>query len=378
MLYPAVLLFATSAFGQIISSQPRLTLDQIAGLESAVRANPADRASRMRLLQHYLAAAQGHPDRVAHVLYWVEQFPADPTSSNPLFLVTPGQNANGHEAVRQAWARAIAANPTQSKVLLNAARFLQVDHPEEAERLLADAVGRAPDDRLLATNLGFHYALNLIGLVNGGGLARPDSSHTRALRDQARASLEASRHPIVLGAAGVALPNLFPVTPAAREQKGDRSVFELAARLMARAGELAPDEAALRGPMPLVEEYRAFQTQQQVGTILFREPAPVMSRPAVPDRIRVGGNVMAGKLIHKPEPAYPGLARESRIEGTVRLTLILAKDGTVEALQLISGHPILVPAAVEAARQYRYQPTLLNGQPVSVVTQVDVNFTVQR
>jgi protein TonB len=106
-------------------------------------------------------------------------------------------------------------------------------------------------------------------------------------------------------------------------------------------------------------------------------PPPVKKeeKPAV-QRIRVGGNVQAAKLVRQPKPVYPPLAKQARIQGTVRFQAIIGKDGTIQNLQLVSGHPLLVPSATEAVKQWVYQPTLLNGEPVEVVTQIDVNFTL--
>jgi protein TonB len=77
-------------------------------------------------------------------------------------------------------------------------------------------------------------------------------------------------------------------------------------------------------------------------------------------------------------PVYPPLARQTRISGTVRLHAIIAKDGTVQQLEVLSGHPLLVQSALDAVRQWRYQPTLLNGEPVEVDTTVDVIFSLNQ
>ena len=95
-----------------------------------------------------------------------------------------------------------------------------------------------------------------------------------------------------------------------------------------------------------------------------------------PNRIRVGGPVQAANLESKVDPAYPPLAKQARIQGTVRFNIGIGRDGGVVSLEVVGGHPLLIPAAAEAVRQYRYKPTLLNGQPVEVTTQVDVNFTL--
>jgi TonB family protein len=92
---------------------------------------------------------------------------------------------------------------------------------------------------------------------------------------------------------------------------------------------------------------------------------------------RIGGKVMAANLIHKVAPEYPSLARQARIQGTVRFAAMIGKDGSIESLNLISGHPLLVDAAKTAVQQWQYKPTLLNGEPVRVATTVDVNFALQ-
>jgi periplasmic protein TonB len=105
--------------------------------------------------------------------------------------------------------------------------------------------------------------------------------------------------------------------------------------------------------------------------------APPPPKPTI-TRITRGGNVQAAMLINKVAPMYPPLARQTRIQGTVRLHAIIAKDGTIQQLTVISGHPLLVQAALDAVRQWRYRPTLLNGEPVEVDTTIDVIFTLNQ
>lgn len=95
-------------------------------------------------------------------------------------------------------------------------------------------------------------------------------------------------------------------------------------------------------------------------------------------RIRQGGSVQAAKLVNRVQPQYPPLARQTRISGTVRLHAIISKDGSVQSLSVESGHPLLVQAALDAVRQWRYQPTTLNGEPVEVDTTIDVIFSLNQ
>ncbi len=103
-------------------------------------------------------------------------------------------------------------------------------------------------------------------------------------------------------------------------------------------------------------------------------PPPPPPKPKAPKRIRLGGQVQAAKLISKPDPIYPPLAKMARIQGSVRLEAVISRGGAIKDLKVISGHPLLVKAALDAVQRWRYQPTMLNGEPVEVVTQIDVNF----
>lgn len=105
------------------------------------------------------------------------------------------------------------------------------------------------------------------------------------------------------------------------------------------------------------------------------DPKPV-ERPS--DPVPIGGRVMMAKLTHQVTPVYPPLARQARVEGTVQLQAFIGRDGRIRDLQVTSGHPLLIQAAVDAVRQWVYRPTTLNGSPVEVLTTVDVNFTLKR
>lgn len=105
---------------------------------------------------------------------------------------------------------------------------------------------------------------------------------------------------------------------------------------------------------------------------------PSLSKPtAVPQRVRVSQGVSRGLLVYRVEPVYPPLARQAHIQGVVVLTAIIDKEGSIQNLQLVSGHPMLAPAAIEAVKQWRYKPFLLNGQSMVVETTVTVNFQLK-
>jgi protein TonB len=98
--------------------------------------------------------------------------------------------------------------------------------------------------------------------------------------------------------------------------------------------------------------------------------------PAAPQKAHAAPVVAGGNLIHDVKPQYPPQARQARIEGTVVLLAVIGKDGSVRDVQVKSGSPLLAQAAIEAVKQWRYKPYLLNGQPVEVDTQITINFTL--
>jgi protein TonB len=112
-----------------------------------------------------------------------------------------------------------------------------------------------------------------------------------------------------------------------------------------------------------------------IGGIISNAPMAV-PKVATPQRVRVSAGVTQGMVLHKVQPTYPPLARTARVQGSVILAAVIGKDGTIQNLHVISGHPLLTQAALDAVRQWRYRPYILNGEPVEVDTQVTVNFTL--
>lgn len=112
-----------------------------------------------------------------------------------------------------------------------------------------------------------------------------------------------------------------------------------------------------------------------LGGIISGTPTAV-PKAATPQRVRVSQGVSQGLLIHQVKPAYPPLARQARIQGVVVLQAVIGKDGNIQNLKVVSGHPMLAPSALEAVKQWKYKPYYLNGEPVEVDTTINVNFTL--
>jgi TonB family protein len=164
----------------------------------------------------------------------------------------------------------------------------------------------------------------------------------------------------------------------------------LSSRLPVRVGDILSEDTFVQ-TVAAVHEYdehlNVGTRTDQDGAVTFTIAAPGANaggtysfagepQPPVPGRITIGGNVQSAKLVQQPRPIYPPLAKQARISGVVKLAVVLNKDGSMQDIKVISGHPLLIPAALEAVKNWVYQPTLLNGQPVEVATQIDVNFTL--
>ena len=243
----------------VLRSRPLPSPQEIANLESRVLQSPEDIDARVELLQIYADTAPppayDNPARrsvrLQHILYLVERHPETAASASKAAYVYrsngPYANAGDHDAVRSQWLAAVQAHPTDKGVVMNAVKFLNVEDPEDAEEALRRAIAADLADREIAANLGFQYALEILGK------APEIASH-------ATAELEQSSNAIVLAGAGTALPNLAMRATAGRMV--DPKIFTLASELSARARKLAPDDADIQGPMPLIKYFSEFSVPE--------------------------------------------------------------------------------------------------------------------
>ena len=105
------------------------------------------------------------------------------------------------------------------------------------------------------------------------------------------------------------------------------------------------------------------------------DPPAIETRKPTEKKVeKVSEGVQQAQLVSRIEPRYPFLAVQTRTQGTVVLHAIISREGRIEELEIVSGHPLLVQAAVDAVRQWRYRPTFLNGEPVEIETSITVTF----
>jgi periplasmic protein TonB len=130
----------------------------------------------------------------------------------------------------------------------------------------------------------------------------------------------------------------------------------------------------------VVDSIPNFTTSLPRGAVpatVTRDVPPAAAPAPTETPRRIGGDVLEAKILNRVIPEYPAIARQMRLSGIVQLAGVIGRDGEVKSLQVISGHPVLVSAAIAAVKQWKYRPTLLNGRPVEVVAPITVNFTLR-
>jgi protein TonB len=166
----------------------------------------------------------------------------------------------------------------------------------------------------------------------------------------------------------VTLPNQIPAHPIMIEDP-------LAEAATSGSGPGVPGGTGIAAPGTMLDRFIASVAAVAIPRPVERAPeaAPAPS-PAAPIRVRAGGLVKDAVVIHRVEPVYPDLAKRARISGQVRLEGVIGTDGRIRELKVLSGHPLLTKAALDAVSQWLYRPTTLNGDPVEVIAPITVTF----
>ncbi|MBI5282414.1 MAG: M56 family metallopeptidase [Candidatus Solibacter usitatus] len=415
-----------------------LTEAQARDLETLVAMNAEDLEARTRLLWYYFSKANGE-QWAKHLTWMVARHPEAPVFDQEPAKVSGVRRLLADEALIERltglWRKATAEHPSDGVVLRHAAVFFSGMDAQAALDLLQRARLAAPQDQMVLNMLMMEY-MNAVSLASGPGAATGEALEfaRQALRD-----LERSGDPVILGQVGRTLSSRRS-GGLANETAGmaqSPEVFrEMGIRMLQRARMLEPGnpswgaylELAELGPTIVLSARPAVPRESRVmgggvtmritvgadgaildakpldgpealfaaaveaakserlkpsgkvydaaAVVVFQPPQLQLQEGNVPKRITVGGNVQESLLVTRVDPEYPPLARQARIQGLVRFTLIIGEGGGVLAATLVAGHPLLVQAAVDAVKQWRYRPTLLNGQPVEVVTQADVRFNL--
>lgn len=298
--------------------------------------------------------------RLEQIAWLVQNAPESALWASPLLQINaqgePLRDPSGYARVRELWLKQASSNREDDEIIGHAADFLKIADPEKSLELRMSIKKNANPASWLGENLGM-AALGVTGLDFELGLpaSATEKMPETPFAQKARSSLMATNDASLL-MAGLATVGI-----------GGKS--------LAKAGHLPAGYAEFCDALLT----KAKQIQPAITTSC--DPAgalPEYARDNSPLRIRVGGNVQAANLIKKVQPAYPPGARSRFIQGTVEFTAIIGKDGKIANLTLASGPLALYESARDAVRQWVYKPTLLNGNPVEVITRLDVNYTLSR
>ncbi len=344
----------------------QMTEGDVARMEAQLRSNPLDADTRMKLLFHY-SKGNNAEATARHAAFLVENQPelsgaviATQMLAGMLNLgmIDPQRSESELQRLAAIWKRHASERGNNAAVLANAAQILQLarDH-FDAEDCLQRARKLEPSNPRYLRQLAALYAGALLN-------PRPSEPFLTKVKTELDTTPDAG---LLLAVGEILAPGATPSyvkTPEQQRQyvESTKRRAVMAEQYLKRAQSFGADSARVQ---------QAFDRMAAAGSM-----KPEVN-PDPPKRITVGGRVQERMLVEQVAPKYPPLAKQARISGTVRFTALIGKDGYVESLTLVSGHPLLVGAAKEAVERWRYKPTLLNGEPVEVVTQIDVNFTLQ-
>jgi TonB family protein len=264
------------------------------------------------------------------------------------------------------WIKQSQAHPDDARVWANAERYFEPTDVALAAEYLKRAHQIDPRTPEYSTRLGDLYVRTLFARdlqMPDGRVMRDPFLADKDFVDHVRSDIESSDDLTMQLHVARSIAN-FPRTDANSPLN-----WVMAERILKKGESLDSSNRQWAETYNVLRETEAGRPPQQMQ-------ANGTQQIAQPGQIRVGGNVQSAKLVQQAQPQYPALAKQARIQGTVRFNVVIGKDGTMKNMQLVSGHPLLVQPAQEAVRQWVYQPTTLNGNPVEVVTTIDVNFTL--
>ena len=339
---------------------------QAAQLEERLAANPEDEATRGRLLHYYWENHLQEP-RVRLIWWLIDNRPASPLLGYITAAIFRNDRLNRPgdlEGTRNRWRRQLEKYPEDPGVVGNAARALGQDSMRKRVDLMRRAQKLDPQYR--TTPLAELYSMVLwtnaaLGARSGPGYPEP------GLAAEIRSELLNSREAAFVGA--VARRVVEQASREALEKIPNRdfpALRSISTELLSHAQALEPDNRDWSDFMEGVKGLPAAPAPPQAS--------PPKKAPAQDEAVLGGA---AQKAIEAPAPAYPREARAAGIQGVVKLQVRISKEGSVMEATVLSGHPLLVPAALEAVKRYRYQPLTIEGKPYEVLTTVEVPFRLE-
>ncbi|MBA3974827.1 MAG: hypothetical protein C0504_11495 [Candidatus Solibacter sp.] len=356
---------APTVVHQTRAAQP--VIEPVPQLEQMMAQNPDQISTRSKLMTQYLAEKE--IEKAREQAWWiVENAPGSRDCSLASTLLLPGRplfkDDSDSARLREIWRGHVSRYGSSATVLAQASQAsLGFMDFFDAEDLLLRARKIEPDNRGYLGQLALIY----ITVLEPMRAVNPNSPQVISFRPKAVSELETTTDANLVGLAGEMLTAGQVIMASAKTAEEEAALRarqkarnELASKYLKRALSMDPENARWR-----VALERASGEPQ---IIRLPEAAPGVKR------ITVGGNVQRARLKNEVRPEYPALAKQARIQGSVRFSIIIATDGTAKNITLLSGHPLLVQPATEAVKQWVFEQTLLNGEPVEVISEAEVRF----
>ena len=359
---PEIILKGTYLQNLVAGNQ--LTAAQVEEIEARLLREPEDLEARGKVIAYYFLNAIRQP-RLDHIFWLIEHHPEAGITGLWSKALSPRKSSLNDEAdyerAKTLWHEQVRRHAEDRQVLSNAADFIASSGSDPELAIYWYKRGRS-------AGLASLYSQILIATLRTGGGVPGDPNNNPILAERIRQELETTsdiylfvnvaRNLKDIAAPTGRYPAGLPYVLLREEHPELAPVFEYGDQLWKRVEDLG-----LIAKMTPMSNARAPNAA-----------APSSDSESKPMRIRVGGNVQTAMLTKRVEPVYPPAAIEARLRGVVKLSVVLAPEGKVQQIQVGSGHPLLVPAAIEAVKQWEYKPTLLNGKPVEVATVVEVVF----
>lgn len=304
-------------------------------------------------------AKEASERRARHIEFLVQNLPSERILASPLTVINvaagPLKAPDAYGRIRDLWLTQLAAHPDDPTILEHATYFLRVSDSEKTEQLLLPQIRTLPEASIW---LGDLYGLAILGvnaldLKTGLAVSAAPALPVNPFAEKARADLLATNNLRVL----ISALNTF----------------------IDHGRALSPNDSLPAGYAALCGQLLSRTKELDPGTAISCDlSAAVPESPQPISRIRVGGNIQQAHLVKKVSPAYPLDAKAKGIQGVVRFLTIIDKDGAIKNLNFVSGPLALYKSARDAVQQWVYKPTTLNGNPVEVVTTIEVNYTLSR
>jgi TonB family protein len=346
-----------AGIAQLLTEGSRLSAAEVQQLEQQLARDPEDLAARGKLVAYYSTNNISHP-RLEHILWLIEHHPE--SAITLYFSRERAFNSTDDDRVKALWMKQTTEHRNDAQVLSNAAKYLgrtgQFAEQLAEEDLLKRARQLEPSNPEYTKALADLFVSAIARSLMPSAEAAPGPPTEPSLASAAKEELEASTDAALVGTVGEYLSRLMGGTmgPAGETRA------EYAELLLKRAQSLDPTNPEWS---EAIDRLNA-----------ARQNPPAQTPPNGDRRIRVGNEVQESNLLQRVDPVYPPLALQARVQGIVRFSVTIGRDGHVRNIELIAGHPLLVPAALNAVKQWLYRPTLLNGDPVDVAAVVDVPF----